>query len=253
MCRSSSPGAYSLCSANSTDWPWWGLRCSPESTPSTMAARAQLRRPGQAREHGRVEQAHRRLGHFTCSSSRSTSVAARHALALGAEVGEHAVASTGRASARTSSTRGHEAPVEDGAGLGAEDQVLAGARAGAPGHVLLARSRGRPAPWGAWRAPGPPRSAPRGRPPARAAPAPGAARMRSGESTLLQRRAGRRRWWSRTISTSSSADGVVDVDVEHEAVELGLGQRVGALLLDGVLRGEHEERQVERVGACRRR
>ena len=36
--------------------------------------------------------------------------------------------------------------------------------------------------------------------------------------------------------------GIIDVRVEHEAVELGLGQRVGALVLDRVLRGQHEER-----------
>src|SRR3712207_8091177 len=36
--------------------------------------------------------------------------------------------------------------------------------------------------------------------------------------------------------------GVVDDDLEHEAVDLRLGQRVGALGLDRVLRGEHEER-----------
>jgi hypothetical protein len=35
---------------------------------------------------------------------------------------------------------------------------------------------------------------------------------------------------------------VVDDDVEHEPVELGFRQRVGAFHLDGVLRGEHEER-----------
>ena len=35
-------------------------------------------------------------------------------------------------------------------------------------------------------------------------------------------------------------------DQEHEPVELRLGQRVGAFLLDRVLRGQHEERRVER-------
>ena len=49
----------------------------------------------------------------------------------------------------------------------------------------------------------------------------------------------------RTISNSSSSSGIVDVGVEHEAVQLGLGQRVGAFLLDRVLRGQHEERLVE--------
>jgi hypothetical protein len=34
--------------------------------------------------------------------------------------------------------------------------------------------------------------------------------------------------------------------LEQEAVELGLGQRVGALHLERVLRGQHEERRLER-------
>ena len=40
---------------------------------------------------------------------------------------------------------------------------------------------------------------------------------------------------------------VADPDHEHEAVELGLGQRVGAFLLDRVLRRQHEERLGQRV------
>src|SRR5688500_14068373 len=36
MWRISSPGEYSLCSANSTDEPWCGERCSPESAPWTI-------------------------------------------------------------------------------------------------------------------------------------------------------------------------------------------------------------------------
>ncbi len=40
---------------------------------------------------------------------------------------------------------------------------------------------------------------------------------------------------------------IVDVQLEHEAVELRFGQRVGAFLLDRVLRGEHEERLRQRV------
>ena len=35
---------------------------------------------------------------------------------------------------------------------------------------------------------------------------------------------------------------VADVDVEHEPVELRFGQRIGAFLLDRVLRRQHEER-----------
>ena len=42
---------------------------------------------------------------------------------------------------------------------------------------------------------------------------------------------------------------VLDDDVEHEAVELRFGQRIRALELDRVLRGEHEERLGQVVGA----
>ena len=41
---------------------------------------------------------------------------------------------------------------------------------------------------------------------------------------------------------------VADHQLEHEAVDLRLGQRVGAFLLDGVLRGQHEERFGQRIG-----
>ena len=41
--------------------------------------------------------------------------------------------------------------------------------------------------------------------------------------------------------------GVVDDELEHEAVDLRLGQRVGALGLDRVLRRQHEERLRARV------
>ena len=41
---------------------------------------------------------------------------------------------------------------------------------------------------------------------------------------------------------------VADLQLEQEAVELGLGQRVGALVLDRVLGGDHDERVGQRVG-----
>jgi hypothetical protein len=85
--------------------------------------------------------------------------------------------------------------------------------------------------------------------------------MKSGASGFATRVARVRRsayftTWSltgtrRTISCSrwmSSPVRTGDEDVEHEAVELGLGQRVGALLLDRVLGGEDEERLRQRVG-----
>ena len=41
---------------------------------------------------------------------------------------------------------------------------------------------------------------------------------------------------------------VADLDHEHEAVDLRLGQRVGALLLDRVLRRHDDERLGQRIG-----
>ena len=52
---------------------------------------------------------------------------------------------------------------------------------------------------------------------------------------------------SRT-SFSSSRVGIPDPHLEHEAVELGLGQRIGALVLDRVLGGEDHERLLQRIG-----
>ena len=43
------------------------------------------------------------------------------------------------------------------------------------------------------------------------------------------------------------AAGIVDLDVQQEAVELRFGQRVGAFLLERVLRGQHEERRGQLV------
>src|SRR5438034_3626597 len=43
-----------------------------------------------------------------------------------------------------------------------------------------------------------------------------------------------------------------DVDLEHEAIELRLGQRIRTLLLDRVLGREDEERQREVVGRAAR-
>jgi hypothetical protein len=40
---------------------------------------------------------------------------------------------------------------------------------------------------------------------------------------------------------------VIDDDVEHETVQLGFGQRIGALHFDGILRGQHVERLRQRV------
>ena len=56
-----------------------------------------------------------------------------------------------------------------------------------------------------------------------------------------------------TTATSSSSGQIVDHHVEHETVELRLGQRIGAFHLDRVLRGQHEERLRQRIAHARRR
>ena len=47
---------------------------------------------------------------------------------------------------------------------------------------------------------------------------------------------------------SSAADRVAHPEPDHEPVELALGQDVGPLELVGVLRRQHDERRVERIG-----
>ncbi len=51
----------------------------------------------------------------------------------------------------------------------------------------------------------------------------------------------------RMISFSSSRRRIAHAQLEHEPVHLRFGQGVRALLFDRVLRGEHQERLVERV------
>ena len=45
---------------------------------------------------------------------------------------------------------------------------------------------------------------------------------------------------------------VIDLHLKEETVELGLGQAVGAFVLDGVLGGEHDEGRWQLVGRRRR-
>ena len=49
------------------------------------------------------------------------------------------------------------------------------------------------------------------------------------------------------MPASAGGGRVAEREADHEAVDLRLGQRVGALELDRVLRGEHEERPGELV------
>ena len=50
------------------------------------------------------------------------------------------------------------------------------------------------------------------------------------------------------MARSSARFGIIHNHLEHEAVNLGFGQRVGAFLFEGVLRGHHQERLRQPVG-----
>ena len=165
--------------------------------------------------------------------------------------GQHAVAQDGRARAPARPPpMAAKRPLQDGAGLGREHQVLAGARGPAPQDTFLRTDSGGARLLRAGvRAPAPPRSAPRGPAPAPGGPAPGARGSARARAPCVS---------CGGVAAGGALDdlhlllggGVAHVHQEHEAVELRLGQRVGALLLDGVLGGEDQERQVQRVGAA---
>ncbi len=142
---------------------------------------------------------------------------------------------------------GHREPaVQDRARLGGEDQELRGARAGAPRRRPRARTAARSARSAAWRARG------------ATAYLHHVIRGRHAAHQLLELEDPLRRQHAHELGPVIArllADDllllglarVVDVDLEHEAIELRLGQRIGALLLDRVLGGEHEERQRQLV------
>jgi hypothetical protein len=57
-------------------------------------------------------------------------------------------------------------------------------------------------------------------------------------------------WWRASMSLLLLGRGVGDQQLEQEPVELRLGQRVGALVLDRVLGGDHDERVGQRPGGA---
>src|SRR5690606_5051375 len=131
MRRRSSPGAYSLCSANSTLCPWWGERCRPESRPSTTDRVRSWRVPSLARSLGSSSEPATSL-----SKEAVHDLVAVDALGLGREVQVDAVTEHRLGQGLDVLSFGGEAPVQRGARLGGEDEELRGARPGAPGDVL---------------------------------------------------------------------------------------------------------------------
>ena len=135
---------------------------------------------------------------------------------------------------------------QDRVDLAAHDHRLGGARAGAEAHVA-SRGLGRlPAARGGWPAPVARRSRRRGWPAGSRGRAP-AARARASPSATAVGGSARGPVVRSTIAAQLGARREADVQLEEEAVELRLGQRVGALHLDRVLRGQDEERSRQRV------
>src|SRR5579871_2060037 len=120
MRRTSSPGAYSLCSANSTEAPWCGERCSPASAPSTTTRARTFKSDSDATATGSstsIITGERRRG-----AGRPAAPPSRPATRL--EVGDQAVLQRRAGERAHVFDGGGVAAVEDGARLGAEDQVL---------------------------------------------------------------------------------------------------------------------------------
>ena len=159
--------------------------------------------------------------------------------------------STGSASADHVVERGRVAAVDQGAGAAGEHQRLAGARAGAPGD-----RRGELG-VGAARRGGP--SATRSRI-ASTTDSPTGMRRTScwmvrslvGVEHLFGARLGRAGGLEQHAPLGVAV-GIDHVDLQEEAVELGLGEGIGAFLLERVLGGEHVERARQVVARRRRR
>ena len=140
----------------------------------------------------------------------------------------------------------HVSLVHDGAGLGRENQILGGPRSGTPLGPLLDKGNG------FWFL----------------------GSRRPHQFHRVSDDVGRGRYFSheildledllcvnhlfkdRLIRTRGGGDdlhlliqrGIVDLDIKHESIELGLWQRIGSLLFDGVLGCEDEEGKIEVCG-----
>ena len=210
------------------------------------------REPGQRRQQARIEAPGRGGGKGGRHGQAVTSTSRREMTSSGVTPSASASKlrrmrwrNTGRASSRHVLARDVGPPLARGARPAGHDQRLAGARAGAPAHPLLHVLRA-----GLVVRAGGARQAHRvlddvrrrGDRPHRLAP---------GQDLLAVQKRLQPLGGSEGVLLDDAAlvgqAGVVDLQLEEEAVELRLGQRVGALLLDGVLRGQHDERLVQPV------
>ena len=248
----SSPGAYSLCSANSIDAAGVRVPGAARRTPprrSRAPARSSIRGaryPGSSASAGMARPLlGRRDG---LRSAAIDELCAPRPSASAWKLRIKRWTSTGAASAQTSSMDGGEPAIEMARALAPASGTARPAaprprrhfsmNSGASGSAGRVARRARP------------RTSPRAATPAREAPDPAA-----GGSVRRQHLAQRRAMARRHAGGRSAPPlcrRVVDVDLEHEAIELRLGEGIGALLLDRVLGREHQERQRQRVRRRRR-
>ncbi len=174
-------------------------------------------------------------------------VAHRHALGAGGEGQRHAVLQHRLGQRLDVVDRRRQAAVVERAGAGAERQRLAGARAGTPGDMLVGLGVALAGAGGADQLQD--RLDDAFRAPACGASACWISFSRSGVSTFSALRfvdAG----GLQQDAALGLEFGIEDVDLHQEAVELRLGQRIGAFLLERVLGGEHVERRRQVVAGA---
>src|SRR5262245_44521489 len=140
MWRMSSPGTYSRCWMNSTENPWYGLLWSPTRIPSTRVRAFTPRASARATTSFFSSEATTTLlrlvrGHHVQDAL--DDVVGGDAFRLRREAGEEAVPQDGRRHGADVVDRHVEVALQDGVGLGGQDEVHAGARSGPPGEPLV--------------------------------------------------------------------------------------------------------------------
>nr|GEU28510.1 hypothetical protein [Tanacetum cinerariifolium] len=178
-------------------------------------------------------------------AQREQDVGNRHAVRFRLEVADHAVRQHRQQHCADVLAGDRQPVVHQRARLGRQHQRLPGARASAPAHVLLHRRHGRERRTGGAHQP-------------RGVRQQVVANLDVAHQ-LLQAQQGGHVHHRFRIAQAGVGGGrhhadflffgrIHDVDAQQEAVELRLGQRVGARLLDRILRGQHEEWPGQRVG-----
>ena len=237
-----SPGRNGRNCQKLSPWPTRRRPCTPCATVAATrsAATSSGGRCAPSASARRAAEAHPMR-----STSRSIMPPSGQPSARRGELQRHAVAQHRLRQRRHVLDARRQPPVQHRARPRRQHQRLRRARAGAPGDVLAHRLVLGCSPAGR-RAPGAGSPPPPSRPPARggSAPAPPSVPRRSAPASA---RASAAPVVASSMARSASQVGIAHVDLQQEAVELRLRQRIGAFLLDRVLRRQHVERPRQRM------